>query len=165
MTPEHRIDGTVNNAPNPVALSEKLRHRTSFAKATLSKPPSTRQASAEGMSKEHSEHGRVKPRVYRQYVDAASKVGFLFFLFTTISQQAASVFANLTLRAWGEHNQSTNDNSEILRYLIIYGLFSLSSTILGGISSIVIWVFCALRSARRLHDSVRLFSSYICIGF
>lgn len=79
----------------------------------------------------------------------------MFFLLTTVLQQAASVLASLTLRSWGEHNREVGSNRGMMKYLIIYGLFSLSSTILGGISAILMWVYCALRSARRLHDGVR----------
>jgi ATP-binding cassette, subfamily C (CFTR/MRP), member 1 len=136
------------------AISEKLRHRGSFAKAIIETPVASRKLSSPGLSKEHLEQGRINIHVYKQYIVAASKAGFFFFLLTTILQQAASVFANLTLRSWGEHNRETGDNSGMLKYLIIYGLFSLFSTILGGVSAILMWVLCALRSARRLHDGV-----------
>jgi hypothetical protein len=138
------------------AISEKLRHRASFVKAKIAyhipsrKPPST------GLSREHTEQGRVKVDVYKQYIAAASKTGFFFFLSATILQQAATVFANFTLRSWGEHNREMGDNSGMLKYLIVYGLFSFSSTIMGGVSAILMWVLCALRSARRLHDGVSL---------
>ncbi|KAG5642913.1 hypothetical protein DXG03_001884 [Asterophora parasitica] len=135
------------------ALIEKLRHRTSFAKARIAVVGRSQEPSA-GLSKEHTEQGRVKVNVYRQYIQAASSVGFSFFLLTTILQQAASIFANLTLRSWGQHNQDAGSNSGMFKYLIIYGVFSFSSTILGGVSSVLIWVLCALRSARRLHDGM-----------
>lgn len=138
------------------AISEKLRSRASFTKARLAAPVPPRSLSSTGLSKEHSEQGRIKEDVYRQYIVAASKAGFFFFLLTTVLQQAASVFANLTLRSWGEHNREMGNNSGMLQYLIIYGLFSFSSTMLGGISAILMWVLCGLRSARRLHDSVGL---------
>lgn len=97
----------------------------------------------------------MKIEVYKQYIQAASKAGFAFFLFATVSQQAASVLATLTLRYWGEHNREVGDNSGMFKYLLVYGLFSLSSSLLGALSAIAMWVFCALRSSRRLHDAVR----------
>jgi ATP-binding cassette, subfamily C (CFTR/MRP), member 1 len=136
-------------------ISEKSRHRGSFAKAKIAAPASSRKPSSLELSKEHSEQGRIKLDVYKQYIVAASKAGFSLFLLTTILQQAALVVANLTLRSWGEHNRQKGDNSGMLKYLIIYGSFSFSSTILGGASAILMWVFCALRSAQRLHDGVR----------
>ncbi|KAG6837154.1 hypothetical protein H0H93_013744 [Arthromyces matolae] len=135
-------------------LREKLRHRSSFAKARLAQPRPAREAESTTLSKEHHEQGRVKVRVYQQYIEAASKAGFFFFLLTTVLQQAVSVLANFTLRDWGEHNRKTGTNEGMIRYLALYGIFSLSSTFLGGISSVLIWVLCALRSARRLHDAM-----------
>ncbi|KAF8892115.1 multidrug resistance-associated ABC transporter [Infundibulicybe gibba] len=137
-----------------VVISEKLRHhRGSFGKATPAQPPSTR-ATSTGLTKEHTERGRVKIQVYKQYLEAASRTGFSIFILATIAQQITSVCANLALQSWGEHNREMGDNSGMLRYLAAYGLFSLSSILLGGLSTIVIWVFCSLRSARRLHDSM-----------
>jgi len=135
-------------------LSEKLRHRTSFARANLAEPTLGHFSSSNGMSKEHTEQGQVKRDVYRQYIEAASKEGFFLFLLATVTQQAVSVLANLTLRNWGEHNREMGNNSGMFRYLLIYGLFSASSTLLGGAAAVLMWVLCALRSARYLHDSV-----------
>jgi hypothetical protein len=42
----------------------------------------------------------------------------------------------------------------MFKYLLAYGSFSLSASILGGASAIIMWVYCSLRSARKLHDSV-----------
>ncbi|KAG6828729.1 hypothetical protein H0H92_006917 [Tricholoma furcatifolium] len=114
------------------AISEKLRRKTSFKKARVAQPGPTRQAEAAGLSKEHQEQGRVKLNVYRKYIEAASKTGFFLFLLTTVLQQATAVLANLTLRDWGEHNNEVGSNQGMMKYLIIYGLFSFSSTIFGG---------------------------------
>ncbi|KAJ7043446.1 P-loop containing nucleoside triphosphate hydrolase protein [Mycena alexandri] len=137
-----------------VVISEKLRHRTSYPKAVLAPPKPVRAANSAGLSQEHREQGRVKRRVYVQYLEAASKAGFVVYLAATFGQQAMTLLGNLALRSWGEHNRERGDNSGMFRYLLIYGLFSLSSTILGGISSVVMWVLCSLRSSRRLHDSM-----------
>lgn len=95
--------------------------------------------------------------MYLQYVEAASKIGFALFVLATVLSQLVSVAANNTLRAWGEHNREVGSNRGIGKYLLGYGLFSLSSTLLGAAAAILIWVFCSIRSARRLHDSVRAF--------
>jgi ATP-binding cassette subfamily C (CFTR/MRP) protein 1 len=136
------------------AVTEKLQRKESFQKARIFTSPSTNVRSA-GLTKEHQEQGSVKMEVYKQYIYAASKTGFIFYLFTVAGQQATSVLGTLTLRYWGEHNQELGNNSSMFKYLLVYGLFSLSSSMLGGISAITMWVYCALRSARHLHDSVR----------
>ena len=134
---------------------EKYRQRASFPKPRLISPTLSQLSSTgKGLSVEHQEQGKVKTLVYQEYIKAASIAGFVFFLLTTIAQQATSVLATFTLRYWGEHNGEQGSNDGMLIYLIVYGLFSLSSCLLGGVSSILMWVFCALRSARRLHDAV-----------
>lgn len=131
-------------------VSEKLKRRASFSKAALAEIS----LSSTAATKEHSEQGRVKRNVYVQYIKAASRAGFFGFLLAVIAQQAVNILANLTLRDWGEHNRNSGGNSGMGRYLLAYGLFSLSSTLLGAAGSILMWVLCALRSAKYLHDSV-----------
>ena len=136
------------------AVTEKLQRKESFQKARIFLAPSSNVRST-GLTKEHQEQGSVKIEVYKQYIYAASKVGFILYLLTIAGQQATSVLGTLTLRYWGEHNQELGNNSSMFKYLLVYGLFSLSSSILGGVAAIIMWVYCALRSARHLHDSVR----------
>jgi ATP-binding cassette subfamily C (CFTR/MRP) protein 1 len=138
---------------DPPVLAEKLRHRNSFQKARLVSSVHLHLQSAP-LSKEHQEQGRVKIEVYTQYIQAASKFGFVVFLSLTVAQQALSVFATLVLRYWGEHNRKVGGNSGMLEYLVLYGGFSFSSILLGALSAILLWVYCALQSARHLHDSV-----------
>ncbi|KAJ7623378.1 P-loop containing nucleoside triphosphate hydrolase protein [Roridomyces roridus] len=136
------------------AVSEKLRHRASYPRAVLAPPRPVRAANSAGLSTEHKEQGQVKRRVYQQYIEAASKTGFIIFLVSALLQQALTLFGNLTLRSWGEHNREIGDNSGMFKYLLLYGLFSLASTLLGGISNVVVWILCSLRSSKRLHDSM-----------
>jgi len=69
-----------------------------------------------------------------------------------IGQQVMFLLGSLTLREWGEQNRMTNQNS--ISYVLVYGLFSLSSTALAGAAAISLLVFCTLRSTKYLHDSV-----------
>ncbi|TFK18058.1 metal resistance protein YCF1 [Coprinopsis marcescibilis] len=137
-----------------VVVSEKLHRRSEFPKARIAKVSSLQVSGTPGLSKEHQEKGRVKPDVYKAYIKAASKVGFSLFIFTIIGQQVASVLATLTLRYWGEHNREVGSNAGLFKYLGLYGSFSLGASVLGGASAMIMWVYCALRSARKLHDSM-----------
>ncbi|KAH9946530.1 metal resistance protein YCF1 [Amylocystis lapponica] len=135
-------------------VDKKLIRRKSYGKASVAPILPVRAPSSDGPSKEHSEQGRVKRDVYVKYIEAASKTGFVFFVLSTILSQITSVAGNNTLRAWGEHNLSTGDNEGAFKYLLGYGLFSLSSTMLGAAAALLIWVLCGIRSAKRLHDSM-----------
>ncbi|KAI0629229.1 metal resistance protein YCF1 [Trametes polyzona] len=135
------------------SVDKTLIRRKSFGKAVLEDALPTRTAQ-DGPTKEHTEQGRVKRQVYVRYIEAASKAGFGAFVVATVLQQVASLLGNNTLRAWGEHNREAGDNAGAGVYLLGYGLFSLSSTLLGTAAAILIWVLCSVRSARRLHDAM-----------
>lgn len=136
-------------------VSEKVARRESFTKAVLASLPKLRDASTDGISKEHSEQGRVKMEVYSQYLHAASKKGFLLFVLATVLQQAVSVSSTIMLRLWGEHNREAGTNVGLAdKYFLGYGLFNLASITLGACAALLIWVFCSLRSSKHLHDSV-----------
>ncbi|KAI0080155.1 metal resistance protein YCF1 [Panus rudis PR-1116 ss-1] len=136
------------------ALTEKLQRKRSFGKAPISPDALPVQSASDGPTKEHSEQGRVKKDVYIKYIQAASKTGFFFVILTTLLVQVASLAANYTLRAWGEHNREAGGNEGVGLYLLGYGMFSLTSTVLGAIGTILLWVFCAVRSSQYLHDSM-----------
>ncbi|KAH9852113.1 metal resistance protein YCF1 [Lenzites betulinus] len=152
--------GTAVESKNQDLTEEKLEsvdktliRRKSFSKAVIDDTLPTRTAS-DGPTKEHSEQGRVKREVYLRYLEAASRMGFGAFLVAMILSQIAALLGNSTLRAWGEHNREAGDNAGAGVYLLGYGLFSLSSTLLGTMAAILIWVLCSVRSARRLHDAM-----------
>jgi ATP-binding cassette, subfamily C (CFTR/MRP), member 1 len=153
-------DDLWKDAELTATVTEKLQRKESFQKARIAHTPSFNAHSA-GLTKEHQEQGKVKMDVYNRYLYAASKIGFILYVFTIAAQQTASVLATLTLRYWGEYNQELGENSSMFKYLLVYGLFSLSSTILGATSAVILWVYCALRSARYLHDSVRSHTRFL----
>ncbi|KAG1776029.1 P-loop containing nucleoside triphosphate hydrolase protein [Suillus placidus] len=137
------------------SVSEKVLRRGSFKKAVLAAPPKLRDASSDGITKEHSEQGRVKMEVYSQYLHAASRKGFLFFVLATVLQQAVSVMSTVMLRLWGEHNREMGANVGLTdKYFLGYGLFNLMAIFLGACAALLIWVFCSLRSSKHLHDSM-----------
>ncbi|KAG1888634.1 ABC transporter type 1, transmembrane domain-containing protein [Suillus subluteus] len=136
-------------------VSEKVSRKGSFKKAVLAAPPKLRDASSDGLTKEHSEQGRVKMEVYSQYLHAASRKGFLFFVLATVLQQAVSVMSTVMLKLWGEHNRETGANAGLTdKYFLGYGFFILVAIFLNACAALLIWVFCSLRSSKHLHDSM-----------
>ncbi|CAK5273937.1 unnamed protein product [Mycena citricolor] len=135
-----------------LAISEKLKNRGPFSKAINAPAKSVRAANSAGLSTEHREQGRVKGRVYWQYIEAASKMGFSIYVVATIAQQVLTLLGNLALRSWGEHNREVGSNEGMLKYLLVYGSFTFSATILGALASLSIFILCSLRSSKYLHD-------------
>jgi ATP-binding cassette subfamily C (CFTR/MRP) protein 1 len=127
--------------------------RGSFRKALLVRP-SAGDTQNQGLSKEHSEQGRVKRDVYTRYIAAASKIGFILYLLAIAAQQVFSVLSTFALRNWGEHNQQSGGNTDMWKYLAYYGFASLASTASGGTAGVILWVQCGIRSAQLLHEQM-----------
>lgn len=156
-TSESNVKATLIDEVDSVA--EKIVRRTSFTKAVIAPLPLVREATSSGLTKEHSEQGRVKREVYLQYLQAASKAGFFFFVLALISGQVVSVMSTFMLRLWGESNRESGKNAGLSDpYLLGYGFFCLMSILMSATAGLLLWVLCSLRSSKYLHDSVRLSS-------
>jgi ATP-binding cassette subfamily C (CFTR/MRP) protein 1 len=137
-------------------LGEKLTRKKSFGRAVLAPVASqTTKASSGGLSEEQSAQGRVKGQVYWRYIEAASKTGFAFFVLMVALQQALQIFSTFALKHWSEANRENGENKSAVKFLWVYGILSLSSSMSSSIGSILMLVLCSLRSSKHLHDSVR----------
>ncbi|KAG8218162.1 P-loop containing nucleoside triphosphate hydrolase protein [Butyriboletus roseoflavus] len=137
------------------SVAEKVVRRTSFSKVAIAPLPPIREAVSSGISKEHSEQGRVKKEVYFQYLRAVSKTGFCFFVLAAVLAQVASVMSTIMLRLWSERNREAGENVGLGDpYLLGYGFFNLMSIMFAAISGLLIFVLCSLRSSKYLHDSM-----------
>jgi hypothetical protein len=140
-------------------IGEKLTRKRSYGHAALAPVTSqTTKASSGGLSEEQSAQGRVKPRVYWSYIEAASKAGSAFFVIAMVLQQALQIFGSFALKYWSEGNRESGENKSAVKYLWAYGLLALSSAVLNCMASILILVLCSLRSSKHLHDAVRWLS-------
>jgi ATP-binding cassette, subfamily C (CFTR/MRP), member 1 len=63
--------------------------------------------------------------------------------------------SNLVLRSWGENNLSAGGTADSSYYIAWYGIDVLIATFASLLAGIFLWVYCAVRSARQLHDAVR----------
>ena len=137
-------------------LGEKLSRKKSFGRAVLAPIASqTTKASSGGLSEEKSAQGRVKGQVYWRYIEAASKIGFAFFVLMVILQQALQIFSTFALKHWSEGNREHGEDKSAVKFLWVYDILSLSSTMSSCIESILMLVLCSLRSSKHLHDFVR----------
>ncbi|KAF8317395.1 hypothetical protein DL93DRAFT_2125118 [Clavulina sp. PMI_390] len=104
--------------------------------------------------KEISQQGKVKWSVYWKYMEAASGPAVIAYILTTIAQQGFTLLSNFALRSWGEYNEDTGENADPTPYLMWYGIWILASGLASLVSGFLLWVFCAVQSARYLHDSM-----------
>lgn len=146
LTPESIASSTILNEKN-----RQLR----LAKPKIVMPVLKRSSEIPtGLTKEHQEQGSVRRRVYWQYMKAASVAGFVFFLVSALIHQAINVCSTLVLRSWSEYNQEMGENSSTMRYLAYYAILGLVQILLGFISTVILRVYCALKSAKHLHETV-----------
>ncbi|CAE7095301.1 unnamed protein product [Rhizoctonia solani] len=103
---------------------------------------------------EHREQGNVKLGIYKRYFEASSAPGVFAYVLCMVAQQGCAILSNVALKMWGNHNQEAGDNSGLGYFLIMYGTLALASALFSFAASVLQWVFCAIRSARSLHDAM-----------
>ncbi|KIJ55549.1 hypothetical protein M422DRAFT_199806 [Sphaerobolus stellatus SS14] len=133
-------------------VSGKLDGKQTWGRATLAAV--NKQGKKEGAQAEHTERGRVKWSVYLAYMKAASRPGFVLFVLTTFTTQAAQLLSNVTLKQWGDHNQQDKSNSDKWFYLTIYGSFNILQIMSAMTGFLTIFILLGLRSARHLHNAM-----------
>ena len=95
-------------------------------------------------SKEHSEHGKVKWSVYKEYAKASNIGAVCFYLVALIGSQSLIVGSNLWLKHWSEENQEYGGNPDIGKYIGIYAAIGLGGAILMAVQSLLLWIFCSI---------------------
>lgn len=103
---------------------------------------------------EESAKGSVTWDVYKQYAKSCSTYGVIAVLLLLVLAQLASVGTNLWLKYWSSQNQNQGSNENVWFYLGIYALIGWSSTLFAMVQTLVLWVYCAIRSARVLHSQM-----------
>ncbi|KAK9371704.1 P-loop containing nucleoside triphosphate hydrolase protein [Lipomyces chichibuensis] len=102
--------------------------------------------------KEHSEKGQVKLGVYREYIKAANVSVVVTFLVLMIASNSMSVGGNIWLKHWSDVNTRYGDNPDTGKYLGVYLFFGVTAAFLTLFYTLVLWIFCTIEAARKLHD-------------
>ncbi|KAK9449812.1 P-loop containing nucleoside triphosphate hydrolase protein [Limtongia smithiae] len=104
--------------------------------------------------KEHSEKGQVKFGVYKEYMKAANLGAVITFLVLMVCSNSMSVSGNFWLKHWSDINTRYGDNPNTARYLGIYLILGTSAAMLTLVYTLVLWIWCTIRAARNLHDTM-----------
>ena len=100
-------------------------------------------------SKEHSEQGKVKWNVYKEYAKASNMGAVCFYLAALIGSQSLIVGSNLWLKYWSETNQDYGGNPEVGKYLGIYVAFGIGGAVLMVFQSLILWILCSIEVCNR----------------
>ncbi|KAK8865675.1 hypothetical protein IAR55_000820 [Kwoniella newhampshirensis] len=133
-------------------MSTALMRRSSVVSVRQAKREALRDLRESGKPKEHVEKGNVKRGVYKQYINASSKIGCAIFLIAMASGQGLSILSNFVLRSWAGQNSEAGGNTKVSTYLLIYGLTGFSGSLLNVISFATLRLVCALKASKHLHD-------------
>lgn len=106
------------------------------------------------MSEEQMKQGSVSRSVYLAYAKACSYSAVLGYLFSMILSQSASISTSLWLTHWSSDNDSGKGVSNPMYYIGVYALLGFSYSLLTVFQSIILQVYCGIRSARVLHQDM-----------
>lgn len=106
------------------------------------------------MTVEESAQGKVDYHVYKEYFKACSFIGIIGVIGFQCASQGSQVGANLWLKHWSGKNLEDGANNNVWVYLAIYALIGWSGTVFAFLQTMVMWVYCGIRSARYLHSSM-----------
>ena len=95
-------------------------------------------------SKEHSEQGKVKWSVYKEYAKASNMVAVCLCLLALIGSQTLVVGSNLWLKHWSEENQEHGGNPDVGKYIGIYFAFGAGGAVLMVFQTLILWIFCSI---------------------
>ncbi|KAK9467404.1 P-loop containing nucleoside triphosphate hydrolase protein [Lipomyces arxii] len=102
--------------------------------------------------KEHSEQGQVKWTVYKEYAKAANLFGVVAFMVLLVTSQGVSVLGNVWLEHWSEVNTDAGTNPNTGMYLGVYLFFGIFASSLTVCYTLVLFIFCSIEAARKLHN-------------
>lgn len=102
--------------------------------------------------KEHVEKGSVSRSIYREYLSAASYVGFAIFVVGLALAQGSGMLSTWILRWWSGLNGDAGHNVQVGRYLLAYGITGLLQCLLNVMAMVTLKLYSGLRAARYMHD-------------
>ncbi|KAL5604443.1 hypothetical protein BROUX41_002415 [Berkeleyomyces rouxiae] len=107
-----------------------------------------------GQTKENSEKGNVKFQVYMEYARSNNLVAVAMYILALVFAQMANIGGSVWLKKWSESNAENGYNAAIGRFLGIYFVFGVGSSVLTMIQTLVLWIFCSIEASRKLHEKM-----------
>ncbi|KAG0313169.1 hypothetical protein BGZ99_009032 [Dissophora globulifera] len=105
---------------------------------------------------EQMRQGSVSRSVYLAYAKACSYRSVFFYILSMVFSQGASISTSLWLTHWSSDNDKGDHSHGPMYYIGVYAMLGMSYSLLTVFQSIILQVFCAIRSARVLHEKMLL---------
>lgn len=124
--------------------------------ATFKKSSLVDKAKRTSQEEEKAAMGKVQLKVYKEYAKACSVPGVISFLVLMMLTTIFSISANYWLKHWSENNAKNGSNTNVYWYIAIYAVFGIGSGFFTLARTVVMWVFCAIRGSKKLHDKMAI---------
>lgn len=95
-------------------------------------------------TKETSEQGKVKWKVYGEYAKTSNLYAVGIYLLALTAAQTAQVMANVWLKDWSEINEREGNNPKIGLYIGVYFAFGVGGSALVVVQTLILWIFCSI---------------------
>ncbi|KAJ2806616.1 hypothetical protein H4R20_001622 [Coemansia guatemalensis] len=111
-------------------------------------------------AKEFRDKGRVKWRVYRNYLDASGMRNVLTVIVALLFAVIGEVCTNLWLKNWtsSNHRMTSNNMSNpahsMLYYLLVYGAIGLFVLLANLVQLVYIWARCSTKASTVVHQNM-----------
>jgi ATP-binding cassette subfamily C (CFTR/MRP) protein 1 len=105
-------------------------------------------------TKEISAKGKVKWSIYTAYAKACDIRAVSIWIFTIILVQALQVSGSIWVKHWAEQNGETGSNSSIAKNVGVYFALGIVGSAMIFIQTTIMWIFCAIRASKALHESM-----------
>ncbi|KAI3644541.1 hypothetical protein MP228_010705 [Amoeboaphelidium protococcarum] len=112
------------------------------------------QQSGRLMMKEDAAIGSVDRSIYWAYARSCSFKAITVVIVFLIIAQVAQVSQNLWLKNWAAQSEANNGNINVGLYIGIYAAIGIVYSLFNVTVTILIWVFCAIRSSTVLHEDL-----------
>lgn len=152
--PEYLSVSDLNATPDPSNISVPVEAYRRASLAAFDWDPFRKNLSGNrtGPVAEVSAKGKVKWEVYLEYARACSVAGVIAWVILYVIATFASILNNYWLKKWAEKNAEIGDNSEAIRYIGVFALLGLSTSILNSLKGILFWIFLGIRGGRVVHE-------------
>ncbi|KAK9326402.1 P-loop containing nucleoside triphosphate hydrolase protein [Lipomyces orientalis] len=105
-------------------------------------------------AKEHSEQGRVKWTVYKEYAKAANLFAVILSIALLVVAQGFTMVGTLWLEHWSELNTAAGENPNTGLYLGVYSVLGLVASAFAVVHTLVLFMFCTIQACRKLHNQM-----------
>ncbi|KAA8641843.1 hypothetical protein EYZ11_011255 [Aspergillus tanneri] len=102
-------------------------------------------------TQETSQQGKVKWSVYGEYAKNSNIIAVCFYMLALLGAQTAQVAGSYWLKYWSEQSE-VNPHLNVGKFIGIYLVFGLGSSILVIVQNLILWIFCSIEASRKLHE-------------